>query len=426
MRQIFRRRRESLCRWLGVVQACCVLLVSTAPAVGADWPFFRGPSFDGMSTESGWTAEWPTSGPKVAWRGEIGPGASSVVVTGNRLFTMGSRPESDREVVYCFAADSGRAVWQFDYPSKFNARQFEGGPASTPTVDGSLVYTLGYEGQVHCLDVETGRPVWQKHLVNDFGGRYSSWKYACSPLIVGNLVLFDTGADGNSTVALDKTSGEKVWGSGDDLAGYSTPIPFEHDGRPAVLVFKARAMVAHQLSDGRELWRLDWRTYYDCNASTPTVAGDKLFISTGYGGRGARGALFQLGPGEPSQIWLNQDLETRMSSAVVHEGYVYCVSERSAGQLMCFDLRDGSVAWSEPSFARYGTLMIADGKLLILDEPGDLVIAAAVPDGYRELARTKALPTRSWVMPVLSAGRIYVRSNSGTLVCLDVRAESGS
>ncbi len=200
------------------------------------------------------------------------------------------------------------------YPAKFDARQFEGGPASTPMIDGDLVYSLGYLGDVHCLNLEDGRVVWRKHLVDDFGGRLSSWKYAGSPLVVDGLVIFDTGADGNSTVALDKTTGRTVWGVGNDLAGYSTPIPFQHAGGRGVLIFKARVMVAHDLADGRELWRIDWRTNYDCNASSPTVVGDKLFISTGYGGKRARGALFQLGDGKPREIWLNQDLETRMTA----------------------------------------------------------------------------------------------------------------
>ena len=403
--------------------AWTALLLLAVPAAADDWPFFRGPHYNGVSAESGWTARWPAAGPKVAWRADVGIGASSVVVVGDRVITMGSRKDENEDVVWCLDATSGRVLWQFVYPSKFNARQFEGGTASTPTVDGSLVYTLGYEGQVHCLGVEDGRAVWRKHLVDDFGGRYSSWKYAGSPLVTGGLVIFDTGADGNSTVALDKATGRKVWGAGDDLAGYATPIPFEHAGRRGVLVFKARAMVAHDLAAGRELWRIEWKTYYDCNASTPTVLGDKLFLSTGYGGRSARGALFQLGEGRPRQIWLNQDLETKMNSAVLFEGHVYCVSERSGGQLMCFDLRDGSVVWAEPSFAPYGTLMIADGKLVVLDEEGDLVIADATPAGYRELARAKVLNGRCWVMPVLSNGRIYARTNHGDLVCLDVHAE---
>ena len=90
-------------------------------------------------------------------------------------------------------------------------------------------------------------------------------------------------------------------------------------------------MVAHDLQSGRELWRIDWRTNYDCNASTPTVVGDKLFISTGYGGRRApREHWVQLeARPRPDKIWLNDDLETKMSSAVVYPGYVYCISEKS-------------------------------------------------------------------------------------------------
>ncbi len=401
--------------------ACAGLLMAALPVAADDWPFFRGPNSSGVSVESGWTTRWPDSGPRIAWRKNVGVGVSSVVVVGGRVIAMGSRPEKDEDVVSCLDAESGRVLWRFAYASKFDARQFEGGTASTPTVDGSFVYTLGYEGQVHCLGLDDGQPVWRTHLVDEFGGRYSNWKYAGSPLVVGDLVILDTGADGNSTVALDKTTGRKVWGVGDDLAGYATPIPFEHDGRPGVLVFKARAMVAHDLATGRELWRIVWKTFHDANASTPTVVGDKLFISTGYGGRSARGALFQLGRSQPEQIWLNDDLETKMNSAVVYEGYVYCVSERSGGRLMCIDLDDGAAVWQQPSFARYGTLMIAGGKLVVLDERGELVIADATSDGYRELARAKVLESRSWVMPVLADGRIYARSNKGELVSVDVR-----
>ncbi len=313
--------------WLG----CVVLLMHAATTIADDWPFFRGPNCNGVSAETDWTADWPAAGPRIAWRTNVGVGASSVVVTGDWLITMGSLKGKDEDVVWCLDVNSGRVLWQFTYDSKFDARQFEGGPASTPTVDGSHVYALGYLGPIFCLELDDGRVVWRKHLVHDFGGRYSAWKYAGSPLVTGDLVILDTGADGNSTVALDKGTGELVWGTGHDLAGYATPIPFQYVGRRSVLVFKARAMVANDLATGDELWRIDWRTNYDCNASTPTVFGDKLFISSGYGGKRARGALFQLGDGGPRQIWLNQDLETKMNSAVLYGDHVYCISERAGG-----------------------------------------------------------------------------------------------
>jgi len=397
-------------------------MVLVVTAVAADWPFFRGPKHNGVSAESGWLTQWPGSGPKIAWRREVGRGVSSFAVVGDRVLTMGNQENSD--IVWCLDAESGRVLWRFDYPCKFDDRNFEGGTASTPTVDGRFVYALSYDGQAHCLALEDGRFVWSRHLVRDFGGRYSSWKYAGSPLVTGDLVLFDTGADGKSTVALDKSSGREVWSAGDDLAGYATPIPFTHAGERAVLVFKARAMVAHDLASGRELWRIDWRTYYDCNASTPTVTGDKLFISTGYGGRSARGALFQLSENPPRQLWLNDDLETKMSSVVVYEGHVYCVSERLGGQLMRVDLRDGTTVWAQRNFAPYGTLMIADGKLVILDEKGELVIADTARGSYHELARAKVLNGRCWAMPVLANGRIYAKTNKGQMVCVDVRVPS--
>jgi len=410
------RRFDSQAPFFGLV--CVFLLALPAFVLADDWPFFRGPAHNGVSAESGWLTQWPESGPKIAWRREVGTGVSSFAVVGRRVLTMGNQQNAD--IVWCLDADSGRVLWRFDYPCKFDDRNFDGGTASTPTVDDQFVYTLSYDGQAHCLALEDGRLVWSRHLVNDFGGRYSSWKYAGSPLVTGNLVIFDTGADGKSTVALDKSSGREVWSTGNDLAGYATPVPLAHGSERGVLVFKARAMVAHDLASGRELWRIDWRTYYDCNASTPTVTGDKLFISTGYGGRSARGALFQLGENPPRQLWLNDDLETKMSSAVVYEDHVYCVSERLGGQLMCVDLKDGATVWAQRNFAPYGTLMLASGKLVILDEKGELVIADAAPAGYHERARAQVLDGRCWAMPVLANGRIYCRNAAGDVVCVDV------
>ncbi len=407
-----------------VVAAAIWACVASGNAGADDWTFFRGPGNDGVSRERGWSANWPAGGPRIPWRANVGVGVSSVVVQGNRLVTMGSIKDRDEDVVRCLDTETGSVVWKFAYSSKFDARQFEGGTASTPTIAGSRVFTLGYLGQVHCLDAASGRLLWKKHLIDDFGGRFSSWKYAGSPLVSNGLVIIDTGADGNSTVAMEQATGRKIWGAGDDLAGYATPIPFHWKGENAVLVFKARAMVALALDSGRELWRIDWRTYYDCNASTPTVVDDQLFISSGYGGRSARGAVFHIGTNEPQEVWLNQELETKMNSAVVYNGHVYCVSEKSGGQLMCFDLHHGDLRWSEPSFAKYGTLMIADNKLIVLDEEGDLVIASADPGGYHELARAGIHDERCWVMPVLANGRIFARSNLGKLACVDVRPKS--
>lgn len=227
-----------LFRWIAWLVFAAWLLAT--PASADDWPFFRGPASSGISAETDWTANWPASGPEVAWRTNVGIGASSVVVVGNRLFTMGSLDGKDQDAVFCLDRSNGEILWQFNYPSKFDVRQFEGGPASTPTVDGSYVYALGYLGPLFCLNIKDGQLVWHKHLVDDFGGRYSPWKYAGSPLVTGNSLIVDTGADGNSTVALEKTTGKRVYHS------HTFPCishkPHAFDAKLPTLVVSSRKM----------------------------------------------------------------------------------------------------------------------------------------------------------------------------------------
>lgn len=225
------RRRQIEQRFCWFISAFCAgIWLWPGPRVSADdWPCFRGPHANGVSQEAGWTYAWPGDGPKAAWRLNVGIGASSFAVVGDRVLTMGNKDDQDQ--VWCLDADSGRVIWKHAYACKFKDHNFEGGTSSTPTVDGALVYTLAYDGQVHCLRLTDGSVVWQKHLVHDFGGRLSSWDYAGSPTIAGPLVIFDTGAEDSSTVALDKQTGQKIWGAGSDLAGYATPIPFEYGGQ---------------------------------------------------------------------------------------------------------------------------------------------------------------------------------------------------
>ena len=92
--------------------ACNGLPLPVRPAGADDWLFFRGPANNGVSAETGWSTHWPAAGPRVVWRTNVGSGASSVVVAGEHVITMGSRQEENEEVVWCLDAQSGRPLWQ--------------------------------------------------------------------------------------------------------------------------------------------------------------------------------------------------------------------------------------------------------------------------------------------------------------------------
>ena len=111
-------------------------------------------------------------------------------------------------------------------------------------------------------------------------------------------------------------------------------------------------------------------------------------------------------------------MRNKMNGSVLWKGYVYGVDE--GGELRCLDFKTGELIWAQAGFG-LGSLMIADGKLIVMSEKGNLVIAEVTPDGYQVISEAHILAPRCWTVPVLADGRIYVRNANGDLVCLDVR-----
>ena len=325
---------------------------------------------------------------------------------------MGNKGGMD--VAFCLDANTGAEIWRHSYPQPLDDRQFEGGPAGTPTLDGDRVYTLSHEGDLFCLAASSGKVLWSKNLPRDFGGIRPSWGYSGSPLVDGDLVIVDSGGGGASTVALAKATGALKWKAGNDAAGYSSPVAFNLAGTRCVAIFKANALVGLNAANGQELWRYRWKTYADINAATPIVLGDKVFITSGYG-KGC--ALLQVGPGKATEIWRNKNMSSQLASPVLVQGYIYGINGNvGKGELRCLELGNGTIKWKQNVGG--GTLIAASGYLVALSERGELIVVEASPTSYREVARAQVLGGRCWVAPAVANGKIYCKNNQGTLVCL--------
>jgi outer membrane protein assembly factor BamB len=127
--------------------------------------------------------------------------------------------------------------------------------------------------------------------------------------------------------------------------------------------------------------------------------------------------------GSVTGLWRNKTMSNKMNASVLWQGHIYGVDEE--GELRCLDLKTGELLWAEGGFGQ-GSLMIADGKLIVLGEKGNLVIAEASPRGFRPLSTAYILTGRCWTVPVLANGRIYTRSAQGDLVCVDVRPNAAA
>jgi len=393
-----------------------IAAASVRPSFAEDWPAWRGPARNGISAETAWTDRWPAEGPKVAWRAEVGTGFSSFAVAGGRAYTLGHADGKD--ILHCFEAATGRVLWTHSWPSDLGDRFFEGGPTSTPTVDGDRVYALGRWGDLFCLEAAGGRLVWSANIARDPGLPPPGWGFSGSPRVCGELLVLNAGEGG---LALEKATGRVVWRSAAKEAGYSTPLPFRRGEEALVWLSTGKAYLAADLRTGKELWRIRWVTQYGVNAADPVVEGDRVFLSSGYG-RG--GALLRLGTGAPETVWESKVLRTQKNPAVLLAGHLYGI-DGDAGQaeagLKCVEFDTGRERWSWPE-AGSGSVTAAGDRLIVLTEKGELVVGPASPEGFRPTARARVLEGRCWTVPVLSGGRIYLRNAAGDAVCLDVRS----
>ena len=383
----------------------------------ANWLNYRGPTQNGVAAEK-LPAALP-SAPKVLWKTRVGTGTAAVTVNGDRLFTMGNYDKSN-DVIVCLDAKTGKQIWKHEFPLALDPNSFEGGPRGTPTIDGGAVFSMSHQGDLWALDAATGKAIWYKHVQNDLGGKRPGWGYACSPLVDGNLLLLDAGGDGNSTIALNKTNGEIVWKSGSDKAGYASPVVADLAGKRTVVMFKANALVGLDVKDGKELWRSLWKTSWDVNAATPVIVGNAVLVTSGYG---SGATLVEVGGGGVSQKWKSKSLRGHFNSPVIFQGHVYGIDGNTGGgDLACLDLATGAAKWTEKS-VQGGSLILAGDKLICLSEKGELVICDAAPGGFKANLRAPVLDKRCWVQPTLSGGRLFVKDNEGSLVCLDFGAK---
>lgn len=400
-------------RNLLVIPVAGIFLAGLVSTRAADWTLWRGPNHNGISTETGWLTEWPNDGPKVLWKAKVGIGFSSFSISQGRAYTMGNQNETD--TVYCFDASTGAVLWRHSYACSLDPKYHEGGPGSTPTVDGGQVYTISKRGHLFSLDAATGKTNWTLNVMDDLGAKMPTWGFAGSPLVQGDLLVLNVGGAGT---AVDKKTGKVVWTSDKSSSGYATPVPITINKEPCVLIFTFQSLVAVKTTDGKEVWRHPWKAQYDVNAADPILLGDRLFISAGYK-KGC--AVLDISGSQPKVVWQNETIHNYFNNCIVVDGFVYGIdSDDRQGTLKCVDLKDGAEKWAE-NLLSPGALMAADGKLIVMTGKGELMIVPASPDGFKPMARAQVLSGKCWTTPILANGRLYVRNAQGDVACLEVK-----
>lgn len=393
---------------LALLALASLLLANSKPSAagdGRDWPCWRGPERDGIAHESGWS----TAG-KELWRAQVGRGYSCVVVAEGRLFTKGFDEETEMDVVRCLDALTGAERWAHAYPSKLWDTMHEGGTLTTPVVDGERLYVLSRLGTLHCLAADSGAVLFERALVTEEEA-LGTFGLSSSPLVLADQLVLNLGI----TYALDKKSGKTLWQTKDYGYSYAVPEPFTLDGQTLLAVFNGAGLAVLAQSSGAELALHPWTSEYNVNSATPIVMGRRIFISTGYNAKGC--ALLEFTGKGLEVVWESKEMSNTMTGCVLVDGHLYGFDE---AKLKCLST-DGKLRWEERGLGK-GALLASDGRLIVLSEKGELVIAPASPDGFRPAARTPLFEQGvCWTTPVLAHGILYCRNNRGELVARDHR-----
>ncbi len=411
------------------------------------WPFVRGATFDSHSPETHIAEQWPASGPPVLWVRELGQGYSALVAFGDRVYTQAQSLAG--QFVYCLDADSGETIWRYRYAGPYQLAGVYPGPRATPAISGQFVYFAAPDGLVGCLTSESGKLVWSRNVVEDYQGDGGvGFGFSCSPTVVDGMVLLPVGGPGASIVALDPRDGSEIWTAGDDPASYSPAYPITIDGRPLVIGYMENALVLCDRNTGELIARRELSAGYDEHSAWPIFSEPHLWLS---GPFRAGSQLLELSPAAEKDrirtIWDSEVLSNDVVSSVLVDGHIYGFDlfeaqskthRPSRGKFRCIELSTGNVKWSQGSGRHRRSLeksgeaaqeigqagiIAADGKLILLNELGDLILLRADANRCDELARASVLKGEiTWTPPTLHRGRVYVRNHSRA-VCVYVGEE---
>jgi outer membrane protein assembly factor BamB len=395
-------------------------------AVADDWPGWRGPHRNGVSAETGLLSQWPKDGPSLVWHAkEIGDGYSTPSVVGDRLYLI-SNEGMDAEYVQALSTKDARQIWRMRIGKVGPNRgpQYPGS-RSTPTVDGSLLYALGSDGDLACLETETGKIRWTKNVRDDFGGKPGAWAYSESPLVDGDVVVCTPGGSEATLLALDKKTGDMVWKAvvpDGDAAAYASIIVVNAGGVKQYVQFLAKGLVGVDAETGSFLWRYDrTATGSPANIPTPVAGGQLVYSAAGRSGGGLVKLSVDGDKVDAEEVYFEPKAPKSIGGAVRVDDFLYGTN---SGGLMCVEFATGEIKWQDRSVGA-GSVCVADGRLYVHGEVGGVALVEVTPDAYREKGQF-TLPdqpdrgrAKAWAYPIVAAGKLYIRDKT-SLWCYDV------
>jgi len=389
-------------------RAACVAGFLVVAAVGwaQDWPQWRGPNRDGISSVFLESKAWPEK-LKLKWKVNVGEGHSSPVVANGSIY-LHTR-QGDREVVSCLRTETGQVIWQEGYAAPYTvnpAAAYHGkGVKSTPVVAGGRVYTFGITGILSCFDSNTGKPRWRKEFGSpDFGA-------AMSPVVDRGLLIAYVGTNGHGALtAFNAETGAEKWSWKGDGPAYASPIVAELGGTRQVVTQSQNNIVGVSAAAGELLWQIPFSTPYEQNIVTPVLYHETLVFSGLSNGVMGVKVLKRGSKWLTETVWQTKDVGMYMSSPVASGDLLFGLSHLKHGQFFCLDPRNGAILWTSEGRQADNAAIIDGGSVLVfLTNDAELIVARKSGKAFEPLRKYSVADSPTWAHPVILNSGILIK-----------------
>jgi outer membrane protein assembly factor BamB len=396
-----------------------VLLFVFAASAGADWPQWRGPDSSGGLSTGSTPVKWSdTAG--LAWKAALpGKGCSTPIVAAGQIFLTAGADGQDAALAFDTA---GKRLWQTVLgPERKGKHRNGSGSNSSPVADGQGVFVYFKSGVLARLDRD-GRVTWKTNLQERFGRDTLWWDMGTTPVLTERDVVVAVMHQGDSYLAaFDKATGRLHWRVDRNFTtplegdhSYTTPLPFRHADREALLVWGALHLTAHDAADGHVLWscggfnpdnKPNWVA-----VSSPVLAGPVAVVPYG---RGTTLHGIRLGgSGDVTathRLWRRDDSGSFVPTPAYADGRVYVL--RDKGEIHVIDPATGKTLASgqlpESRSKYYASPLVVGTRLYAAREDG--VVFVAQVDGTIKVLAENRMHDRLVASPTPFDGRLLLR-----------------
>ena len=421
--------------WIAVFFLLSWWLVSGSVSRGENWSGWRGPRYDGMTSESNLPLHWsPTE--RIQWKTEIpGSGHSSPIVWGDAIFVTSATPADLTRHVYRIDRTDGRIVWdRVVGTGPFEPMHEDNSPASaTPVTDGESVYSVFVvDGQLLVSAVSLdGMIMWQSQP-----GTFYSRHGFCTGLVLdpqGRLIVsgLQDGPDA-FVAALDRRTGKTIWKVKRRVVSrsYSTPCLCEIDGRKALLLSGADQTIAYDRETGQTLWEVEGPATKTVSSIVVDEANHLAFVCGGRDGNfyALRTALpagekpapaFVPDPDSRSDaafeptptlkqrlVWKSTKGIPYMTSPLLSHGMLHIFSDE--GIYNCYEAKTGRVLKTVRAAGSVRASMIANAERIYLTEENGTTTVFQNDATWTVLARNELSETVI-ASPAVAPGQLLIR-----------------